>query len=84
MNRARVEELKRREREAYDRVQSLAELNPPDLTRYRRALVEWKSARLALRSAGVTVRRDAGPEPPARRAPGSSTSAGARPPKTPE
>jgi hypothetical protein len=58
MNRARVEELKRAERVAIERVFSAKNATPYDASKYHRALVEWKSARLALRSLGIAIPRD--------------------------
>ncbi|HEV8124612.1 MAG TPA: hypothetical protein VGP80_10230 [Gemmatimonadales bacterium] len=55
MHRGRIEELKRAEKEAAERVHAAAKVDPYDPARYHRALVEWKSARLALRSLGVAV-----------------------------
>ncbi len=55
MHRGRIEELKRAEKEAAERVHAAAKAEPHDPARYHRALVEWKSARLALRSLGVSV-----------------------------
>jgi len=55
MHRGRIEELKRAEKEAADRVHAATKADPYDPARYHRALVEWKSARLALRSLGVAV-----------------------------
>lgn len=66
MNRARIEELKRAEREAAERVQAATHAEPYDPAKYHRALVEWKSARLALRSLGVRLTRDPEPAPPGR------------------
>jgi hypothetical protein len=55
MHRGRIEELKRAEKEAAERVHAAMQAEPYDPARYHRALVEWKSARLALRSLGVAV-----------------------------
>lgn len=55
MHRGRIEELKRAEKEAAQRVHEASKADPYDPARYHRALVEWKSARLALRSLGVAV-----------------------------
>ncbi len=55
MHRGRIEELKRAEKEAAERVHVASKTDPYDPARYHRALVEWKSARLALRSLGVAV-----------------------------
>ena len=55
MHRGRIEELKRAEKEAAQRVHAASKADPYDPARYHRALVEWKSARLALRSLGVAV-----------------------------
>jgi len=55
MHRGRIEELKRAEKEAAERVHAASKTDPYDPARYHRALVEWKSARLALRSLGVAV-----------------------------
>jgi hypothetical protein len=55
MHRGRIEELKRAEKEAAERVHAAMQTEPYDPARYHRALVEWKSARLALRSLGVAV-----------------------------
>ena len=55
MHRGRIEELKRAEKEAATRVHAASKAEPYDPARYHRALVEWKSARLALRSLGVAV-----------------------------
>ena len=53
MHRRHVEELKRAEREAAARAQAAAKEEPFDTARYKRAFMEWQSARIALLSAGV-------------------------------
>ncbi|MEO8295003.1 MAG: hypothetical protein ABI613_05750 [Gemmatimonadota bacterium] len=58
MNRGQIQELKRSERAAFERVHAMARAEPYDETRYHRALIEWKSARLALRSLGIAIPRD--------------------------
>ena len=64
MHRGRIEELKRAEKEAAERVHAASKTDPYDPARYHRALVEWKSARLALRSLRVAVPKFApGTEP---------------------
>lgn len=56
MHRRQIEELKRAEKEAAERVQAASTADPSDPDTYKRALFEWQSARAALRSAGVQVK----------------------------
>ena len=56
MHHARVEDLKRAEREAAQRVVIAKDAQPYDPVAYKRAAVEWRSAQLALRSRGVRVK----------------------------
>jgi hypothetical protein len=50
-----VEALKRAEREAAARLTAALEADPYDPARYKKALLEWQSARIALRSQGIRV-----------------------------
>jgi hypothetical protein len=56
MHRGRIEELKRAEKEAATRVLDASRAEPYDPARYKKAMIEWQSARIALLSAGVRVR----------------------------
>jgi hypothetical protein len=56
MHRARIEELKRAEKEASARVLAASQAEPYDPARYKKALIEWQSARVALLSLGIRVR----------------------------
>lgn len=56
MHRRQIEELKRAEKEAAERVRTISAADPADPEEYKRALFEWQSARAALRSAGVQVK----------------------------
>lgn len=68
MHRGRIEELKRAEKEAAIRVLDAAKAEPYDPARYKKAQIEWQSARIALLSAGVRVRELPGaPQPSSRR-----------------
>ncbi|MEO8201362.1 MAG: hypothetical protein ABI679_12625 [Gemmatimonadota bacterium] len=69
MHRRQIEELKRAEKLAADRVRVLAEAEPADPDGYKRALFEWQSARAALRSAGVQLKPVALPQAATRRSP---------------
>jgi hypothetical protein len=60
MHRGQIEAMKRAEREAAARVQAAAEAEPFDPVRHRAAMLEWQSARVALRSIGIKP-RDVGP-----------------------
>jgi hypothetical protein len=60
MHRSQIEALKRAEKEAAARVQTASKAEPYDPARYKKALMEWQSARVALRSMGINV-REAGP-----------------------
>jgi hypothetical protein len=69
MHRGRIEELKRAEKEAAQRVLDAARAEPYDPSRYKKAQIEWQSARIALLSAGVRVRElPTAPNPTPRRA----------------
>lgn len=68
MHRGRIEELKRAEKEAAIRVLDAAKAEPYDQARYKKAQIEWQSARIALLSAGVRVRElPTSPQPTPRR-----------------
>jgi hypothetical protein len=56
MHRGRIEELKRAEKEAAQRVLDATRAEPYDPARYKKAQIEWQSARIALLSAGGRVR----------------------------
>jgi hypothetical protein len=51
-----LEALKRAEKEAAERVATAMKAEPYDPARYKKALMEWQSARIALRSHGIRVR----------------------------
>jgi hypothetical protein len=63
MHRRRIEELKRAEKEASARVLEASQAEPFDPARYKKAHIEWQSARIALLSAGVQVRALPTPRP---------------------
>ena len=68
MHRGRIEELKRAEKEAAVRVLDASRAEPYDPARYKKAQIEWQSARIALLSAGVRVRElPTAPQPGSRR-----------------
>ena len=69
MHRGRIEELKRAEKEAASRMLEATNAEPYDPARYKRAQIEWQSARIALLSAGVRV-------PPALKKPGAGRRGG--------
>jgi hypothetical protein len=56
MHRGRIEELKRAEKEAAIRVLDAVKAEPYDPARYKKAQIEWQSARIALLSAGIRAR----------------------------
>ena len=55
MHRGQIEALKRAEKEAAARVFAASKAEPYDPVRYKSAMLEWQSARVALRSVGVRV-----------------------------
>ncbi len=57
VHRGQIEALKRAEREAAERVLEASRAEPFDATRHRSAVLEWQSARIALRSVGIEVSR---------------------------
>jgi hypothetical protein len=72
MHRGRIEELKRAEKEAAIRLLDASKAEPYDPARYKKAQIEWQSARIALLSAGVRVRDlPTSPKPPQPRRGGS-------------
>ena len=75
MHRGQIESLKRAEKEAAARVLAASKVEPYDPVRYKSAMLEWQSARVALRSVGVRL-PDLGstPSSPIRR--GSKSKAG--------
>ena len=60
MHRRQIEAMKRDEKEAGARVLAAAQADPFDPARHKKALLEWQSARIALRSLGIRV-PDPGP-----------------------
>lgn len=55
MHRGRIEELKRAEKASAARVLEATRAEPYDPARYKKAHIEWQSARIALLSVGVRV-----------------------------
>jgi hypothetical protein len=73
MHRGRIEELKRAEKEAAQRVLEASRAEPYDPVQYKRAHIEWQSARIALLSVGVRVHELPTPRSPAPRRRGTKS-----------